>query len=399
MADDDDSNQDSDDSVTETSSQGWFSKLGDAIKGIVFGMVMFVAAFPLLFWNEGRAVRTAKSLAEGRGAVVSVSSERVDAANEGKLVHTTGRAKTGETLADKDFGVTENAIRLRRRVEMYQWKETSKSEKKDKVGGSTETVTTYTYDREWSESLIDSSRFKKSSGHQNPRGMAVKAEKWSASKVTLGAYMLSPSQVVAIGGEEPVKITADMAPPALPANAKADGGGYYLGNDPQSPRIGDVRVTFFRVPEGDLTVVAKQTANSFQPYRAQAGGSVDLQRRGIASADDMFASAEQSNVVLTWILRGVGWLVMCFGIGLVMRPLSVLASVLPILGDIIGAGTGIIAFLLGSVLSVVTVAIAWITFRPLLGVGLLVVGGAFAYGIIHLVGKARASRAVVPKPA
>lgn len=398
MADDDD-DQESGDSFTETSSQGWLSKLGGAIVGVLVGMVMFVAAFPLLFWNEGRAVKTAKSLAEGRGAVVTASSERVDPANEGKLVHTTGRAKTTETLADKDFGVAENAISLRRKAEMYQWKESSKSEKRDKVGGSTETVTTYTYDREWSETLVDSSRFKKTGGHQNPRAMAVKGEKWSASRVTLGAFTLSSSQIAAISGEEVVRVAADKAPPTLPANAKADGGGYYIGNDPQSPRVGDIKVSFFRVPETDLTVVAKQTGNSFQPYRAQAGGSVDLQRRGIATADDMFASAEQSNVVLTWILRGVGWLVMCIGIGLVFRPLSVLASLLPILGDIIGAGTGIIAFLLGSLLSLVTVAFAWIAFRPLLGIGLLVLGGALAYGIVHLVGKARATRAAVPKPA
>jgi hypothetical protein len=67
MADDDQQ-----DSFTETSSQGWFSRLGGAIKGILFRMVMFVVAFPLLFWNEGRAVKTAKSLAEGRGAVPTV---------------------------------------------------------------------------------------------------------------------------------------------------------------------------------------------------------------------------------------------------------------------------------------------------------------------------------------
>jgi len=396
MADDD---RESGDSFTETTSQGWFSRLGDAIKGILVGMVMFVAAFPLLFWNEGRAVKTAKSLAEGRGAVVSAPSERVDPANEGKLVHTTGRARTTETLADREFGVSESAIRLRRKVEMYQWKESSKSEKRDKVGGGTETVTTYTYSRDWSETLVDSSRFKQPGGHQNPRALPVKAEKWSASKVTLGAFTLSASQIAAIGGEEPVQVAADKAPTGLPANAKPHGGGYFLGAEPQSPRVGDARVTFYRVPETDLTVVAKQAGTSFVPYRAQAGGSVDLQRRGIASADEMFSSAEQSNVVLTWVLRGAGWLVMCFGIGLVLRPLSVLASVLPILGDIVGAGTGLIAFLLGSVLSLVTAAVAWIAFRPLLGIALLVAGGAVGYGVFHLVGKARAARAGVPKPA
>ena len=38
-------------------------------------------------WNEGRAVRTAESLEEGAGAVVSVPADAVDPGNEGKLVH------------------------------------------------------------------------------------------------------------------------------------------------------------------------------------------------------------------------------------------------------------------------------------------------------------------------
>jgi hypothetical protein len=156
--------------------------------------------------------------------------------------------------------------------------------------------------------------------------------------------------------------------------------------------VGDERVSFSRVGETDLTVVAKQAGNSFEPYRASAGGNVDLQRQGIATADAMFTSAEESNAMLTWLLRGAGWLMLCIGIGLVLRPLSVLASVLPILGDIIGAGTGIIAFLLGTTLAVITIAIAWIAFRPLLGVSILVLGGALAYGIVHLVRKARAAR-------
>jgi hypothetical protein len=321
----------------------------------------------------------------------------MDPANEGKLVHTTGRAKTEETLADADFGVSANAIRLKRKVEMQQWKETAKSEKKDKVGGGTETITTYSYSREWSDALIDSSRFKQPDGHQNPHAMEVKGAQWTASKVTLGAFTLSPSQIASIDGEEPLPVAAGAVTPSVPGGkASVQGGGYYVGQDPQSPSIGDLRVSFYRVPETDLTVVAKQTGNSFQPYRARAGGSVDLQRRGIATADDMFASAEQSNMVLTWVLRGVGWLVMCIGIGLVLRPLSVLASVLPILGDIVGAGTGLIAFLLGSVLTAVSIALAWIAFRPVLGIAMLALGGACGYGIFHLVRKARAARVAVP---
>lgn len=387
---DDDSN--SSDSFTETTSEGWFSRIGGAIKGVLLGMVLAIAAFPLLFWNEGRAVRTAKSLAEGRGAVVTVASERVDPGNEGKLVHTTGRAKTADTVADPVFGVADKALRLKRKVEMYQWKETAKSEKREKVGGSTETTTTYSYSQEWSEALIDSSRFKQGSGHQNPQSMPQKSAQWNAAKVTVGGYTLSPSQVERIGGDQPLSVAGVRPKADLGRPVREHAGGFYAGANPDAPRVGDLRITFTRVGETDVTVVAKQAGASFEPYRAKAGSTVDLQRSGIASADEMFSSAEASNVTLTWILRAAGLALMVIGIGLFLRPLSVLASVLPILGDIVGAGTGLIALLLGGLLSVVTIAIAWIAYRPLLGIGLLAVAGGLAYGAVHLVRKARASR-------
>ncbi len=53
------------DSFTEVSSQGWFSRIGDSIKGILFGIFLFIAAFPLLWWNEGRSVERYNSLKEG----------------------------------------------------------------------------------------------------------------------------------------------------------------------------------------------------------------------------------------------------------------------------------------------------------------------------------------------
>jgi Transmembrane protein 43 len=404
MADDNNSNNSndsesfssSDDSVSETSSQGWLSKLGGAIKGVLIGLVMMIAAFPLLFWNEGRAVKTAKSLDEGRGAVVTAPSDNVNAANEGKLVHMTGRAKTSETVSDPVLGVSANALSLKRKVEMYQWKETAKSEKKDKVGGSTETVTTYTYAKEWSESAIESSKFKQQQGHRNPGSMPYKTEQWTAGKVTLGAYTLTPAQVGRISGDEPVTAAAPLSNSDTSRPLREHAGGLYAGQNPDQPQVGDLRILFTKVGESDITLVAKQIGTSFEPYRAKAGATVDLQRKGIAGADEMFASAEQSNAAMTWILRFVGYFVMAMGIGLMLKPLSVLASVLPILGDIIGAGAGFIAFLLAGVMSFTTIAVAWIFYRPLLGVALLAVAAGAVYGVMHLIKKYRATR---PAPA
>lgn len=71
-----------------------------AIGGVLVGIVLFLVAFPLLFWNEGRAVQTAQSLEEGASNVVTVGADKVEPGNEGKLVHLTGNAATKESLTD-----------------------------------------------------------------------------------------------------------------------------------------------------------------------------------------------------------------------------------------------------------------------------------------------------------
>ena len=77
--------------VTETTTESWGSRLGGSIRGVIVGLALFIGGCPVLFWNEGNSVKTAKAIDEGEGACVAVeSNEKVDAENEGKLVHMTG---------------------------------------------------------------------------------------------------------------------------------------------------------------------------------------------------------------------------------------------------------------------------------------------------------------------
>ncbi|MCI5166345.1 MAG: hypothetical protein D3903_09665, partial [Candidatus Electrothrix sp. GM3_4] len=103
------------------------------------------------------------------------------------------------------------------------------------------------------------------------------------------------------------------------------------------------------------------------------------------------------NTILTWALRAAGFILMMIGLSMIFKVFSVLADVLPFLGSIVEAGTGFIAFLLSAVLSLITIAVAWIVFRPLLGIILLVI----AVGLIVLIGgKLKAGKArVVPSGA
>lgn len=364
------------DQFTEVSSQGWFSRIGESIKGILVGLIGVVVAFPLLFWNEGRAVKTAKGLEEGAGAVVSVPGDKVDPQNEGKLVHVSAQATADATLLDPDLRVSAPGIALVRTVEMYQWEEAKKSEKRSKLGGGEETVTTYTYHKEWDDDHHASSGFRERDGHENP-DMPLRSSRWQAPTVMLGAFTLPTSLVDEIDDSE--ALTVDSTKVGTPAAAgrrpvHGNNGGVYFGANPASPEIGDLRITYAVVKPQPVSVVSKQAASSFTPYVASTGLSISMLEPGTVAAAQMFQHAQDANTTLTWILRAVGAFVMFVGFALIFRPLVVVADVLPLFGSLVGLGTGIAAFGMAAVGSLITIGVAWIFYRPLIGVP-LVVGG------------------------
>ena len=366
------------DSFSQVTGKSWFGRIWESIKGILFGVVLFLASFVVLFWNEGRAVTTAKSLAEGSKVVVSVDAAQVSPQNEGKLVHFTGTAATTDVLRDPQFQISAPALKLQRHVEMYQWIEDKKSETHKKLGGGEETVTTYNYNKQWSETWHDSSVYKQFADHANPR-KAVENDTQVAPKITVGAFTLSSGLVDQIAGSQALPLPAD-APETLPDGFKKSATGYYRGANPDQPAIGDLRVTFAVVKPQEVSVIAQQAAGTLRPYATAAGRNLEMLAPGSHSAPEMFQTAQTQNAHLTWILRGVGFLAMWFGLMLVLNPLKILADFVPFFGTLVGAGLMLVTLAVALPLSLVTIAVAWFVFRPLLSIGLValaivVVGG------------------------
>ena len=375
--------------VTETTKVSWSSRLGSSIKGVLCGLIIFVIGFPVLFTNEGNYVKTAKALNEGESVCIALeSADTVDPEMDGKLVHVAGKADTKDVLSDDTFGVSVAAIRLSRKVEMYQWRENSKTEEKKKLGGSVEKKTTYTYEMVWADELISSSDFKES-GHDNPAAMEFTSEEWTASAVTLGAFRLNERQIARIGSAKAYQVPTN----AVCGVERVQRQGPYIYVPEQAtrsnklnnrvvatqPRIGDMRVSFEVVYPHDISIVAKQRGSSFVGYTAKTGKKVDLLSDGIRDAAEMFASARSGNSMFTWFVRIGGFILMFLGLSMVLKPLSVLADVLPILGDIVEMGAGIVAFLVALVCALVTIAVAWLFYRPVVAIILLVAAGAFAF--------------------
>ena len=371
------------DSYTEVTSQNWFSRIGESIKGILFGIIIIPLMIILLWWNESRAVTTANSLKEGAAAVVDVTADKVDPANDKKLVHVTGDVKAEGPVVDTEYGLSVPALRLVRTEEIYQWVEDKKSETKQKVGGGEETTTTYTYDKKWVGDPVKSAEFKKPEGHTNEGDLLSGNANISAEKVTLGSFDVPEDFVKQMGSPIKRAVTdADLAtlPADIKEGTKIQEGAFYIGANPKEPKIGDVRVSFEIVKPGVFSILAAQLGKTFEPYQTKAGDPINLIEEGTVSAEAMFKHAAFANTMITWLLRFLGFLFMAFGFMAIMKPLSVLGSVIPFIGNLIGMGTGLISFALAGTISFLVIAIAWLFVRPLLGIVLLALAiGGFIY--------------------
>ncbi|MDL2216644.1 TMEM43 family protein [Desulfovibrio sp. OttesenSCG-928-M14] len=421
----------------EITSVGWLERLGSSFKGIVFGIALFIAGTVLLWWNEGDFVATGDALNEAHAITQELGDiTKLDSSKNGQLVHATGLVETKDILADPVFGFSVSAIRLERTVEFYQWVEKSSSEKKKKIGGGEETVTTYTYAQEWVGAPVDSSQFKSPNAPRLKRNFVLAhMENFTvqADNVTFGAYRMPASMISSISGAVPLSVTmseeakaalneqlyraleeakpqakspifADDAPQAIregrynaaakPEMIHFSGNTAILGLSPSVPKIGDVRVTFKETKPGTVSILAQVNGDTFEAYRAANGKTFSKLTMGTQSLENMYGSAHSSNATMTWLLRLGGVLLVIMGLKMVVAPLAVVASVIPLLGSIVGAGVGLVSMLLGGAWSLVIIAVAWLRFRPLIGGAMLAVAGVL---VALLFIKGRSGKAAQPQ--
>ena len=136
------------------------------------------------------------------------------------------------------------------------------------------------------------------------------------------------------------------------------------------------------VEQGPVSLIAAQNGDTFAEYQTKAGGTIAMIVAGNVPAQQMFEDAIAQNTLITWLVRLGGFILIWIGFGLLFAPLSVLADIVPIFGSLVGAATGLISFLLALAVSLTVIAIAWLFFRPLLGIPLLVlaiVAAVFAF--------------------
>lgn len=420
---------------TETRETGYFDRLKSSCSGVIAGVVLIIIGTGVLWWNEGRSVHTADMLDDAQKITTELSDiNKVDASQNGQLVHATGMCQTQDSLVDDFFHVGMVGIRIIRKAEYYQWDESSETKTEEKIGGKKVETTTYTYNKKWTDEPIQSSNFH-DPAYQNANFVITNVEdaEFQAENVTLGVYTLNTSLINQINGREAWNIDLDdelmddwnneiarikgnrsaivdnleetataatdeqadttaqeVAEATTPAIKKdrtyvhADGNVVYFGTSSLSPQVGDVRVTFERVMPTNVSILAKLNGDKFEAYTHDNGSSLCRLEVGTHGAEAMFNSARTENTLLTWGLRIFSVLFICGGFGLILGPISAVLNFLPFLAHIADKGIKFIGIAIGLAWSLVVFALAWLFYHPIIAICLLLLGVAIIGGGIFL---------------
>lgn len=440
----------------EVTTTGYGTRVGNSFKAIGSGILLFCLGTALLWWNEGRAVKTEKMLDEAGNAYVEMENpNKKDASLDGELICGTAMATTEDSLSDAQFGVGAKAIALRRTVEYYQWVEHAQEKKEDKLGGKEVTTTTYTYTKEWTSRPVESAQFKDPAYQKKNMVLTTvdDAEQY-AENVSFGAYKLNESLIHSIRSTEglDLAIAEDMlkqfdkatqtayerfygvqknnqptqqpAQPSIPDSVRAlltdsakavldslqaindsinkamaaaenkkdleyvhvANNILYYGRVPGSPEVGDVRVTFEKVVPAKVTVMAVVDGDTFKPFKAKNGKRFQTLVMGKKSGDEIIEAEKEANSMILWALRIVGILMVIGGLKGIFGFLETILKVVPFIAGIFGWGVGVVCTVVGVVWSLIVIALAWLFYRPLLGITLLVLA-AFLIWVFAFKGK------------
>ncbi|MBM4413118.1 MAG: hypothetical protein FJ040_06700 [Chloroflexi bacterium] len=334
-------------SYTKTTRNSWGSRVANSFIGVLFGFLLIPLSIWGLWWNEGQP-----DLSVIAEASVAVDATQVSAENDGKFVAATGVLQSDATLGDEPWMQPGNYVSLYRRVEMYAWNETSRTEEtEDAIGGGSTTTTTYTYNKEWTESPSNSSSFEIQTGHENP-AKPYESLTSTVAKASVGKLAFDAQQISLPSGE---KISPQ--PGQLPEGYVIKGDYIYNRDAAAStPEVGDIRISFDALKSGiTVTVLAQQQGNSLIPVTVE---EQKFFRVFVGSRVDALETLHNEYLVFVWMVRVFGVLGIFIGLQLIVGPIGRILGVIGIVGKavdgIFGLINGLLALAIGTTVIIIS---------------------------------------------
>ncbi len=336
-------------------------KVKNSVQGVILGIIFLLAGTILIWWNEGNTVKNLKAVDEIQKNVIDIKSDSINPSNDQKLIATNGEVNIlDESLKDDTFGIEQKSIKLKRIVEIYQWKETEKKDSNDRV--------TYQYEKDWTTELIDSSDFHKS-GYTNPTYQPYNNETFIAEEVKIGQFYLNKEQKENIATPTRLEIIEDSY---LPYGYQIKNNYITNAQDMNNPNIGDIRISYVYNSYKNISILALQNEDSFTDYISSNGVKINRVEEGLLNSNAIINKIISENKMMKWIFRGLGAILVILGYTFILNLITTATSFIPIIGNIVGTGIALVSFLIGCIHSLIIFTIAWIRFRPIIGICLLI---------------------------
>ena len=352
------------DSSTITTTTGYGSRITNSLKGIPFGIILFLASFVILYTNEGRVDLSSIAV---KSVVIDPTVPHPE--QNGTLVSASGPVQTKSLTGDKLYLKPGAYLLVDRTVEMYAWVEHEQTETHQALGGSQTTTTTYTYTQEWTTD--PGTDFHEPQGHGNPP-IPLPSVSVRAPDAMVGIYSVDMNSVD-LPTSSPLLIDSSMV--SLPHNTTLQNGFLFQGKGSiTQPDIGDIRISYAAVPNNlSGTVMGILSGQSIQQFLDTHGNRL-YRIFAVPTKDAAVQTLHQEYKLSLWIFRGIGFVMMWLGLGLILAPVSILLDVVPLFGEITGAITMLLTFVAAVILSIVTILVSEIVHTPLtLAVTVLVV--------------------------
>ena len=328
--------------------------------GILVGIIFILAGIFLLWFNEGRTVKTKAAIMEAEDEYIDVSSETIDKNNEGKLIATNGKLEVSyDGATDTTFDIHVAKPKLKRTVEMYQWKETCEDNNGNEV---------CRYSMVWDDEIINSNAFEDAT-HNNPSSMPYSSETFTADGSKIGGFSLNRELLNQLNADKKINLQ-DSA--KITNMGLTNDGTYYTNVQNETPKVGDIRISFSYSDATNVSVLAVQNNNGFSKFTSKEGYSIYELEEGTLTGKQILQKLSDENNMTKWIFRLMGTIFIIGGFAAIISPLQRLANFIPFFGTVFGWVTGFATFILGLALSLIVIALAWLRYRPLLSIGLLI---------------------------
>ncbi|CAK1599770.1 unnamed protein product [Parnassius mnemosyne] len=347
-------------------------------------LVLFLGATYFLLWAERHTIQSNLILEEliNGGESIDVHTENDAARYEGRIVHIIGPLRILEPISEPDYNIQVQAVKLRKRVQMYQWIEETTDQENFLSEPGEESQKSYWYHKDWRDYTVDSSLFYIRSGHQNPTFMPIFSETHIAENVKIGWLYLGLDVKRKVN--DYYEIWSDSRPER--SDIKLHSGFYYHGASALQHEIGDLRIHFSYAGREDdiytaVGIIERGTLQPYSPVNFPTADPISLLRKGSYSLKQIHDLEKRDSNTHTWKYRFLG-LVQVFATAMTLHPdWIILFLECKWISSKLRRCTRVWIILVLSVsYTLFIMSLPWLIHKPLFG--LMVLGGA-ALPLLH----------------